>query len=132
MNPLANSSLCNPALPDRLGGCQTGGDAATSGLILARLIATLWRTILTVGGLAVIIFLIWGGIAWLTAGGDKTRVEAARNRITNALVGLAIIFAAIAIISLIQTAFGINILSPEFQNNSSQPTTPTNQPFLSI
>ncbi|KKR66643.1 MAG: hypothetical protein UU09_C0049G0001, partial [Microgenomates group bacterium GW2011_GWA2_40_6] len=36
--------------------------------------------------------------------------ETARNQITNALVGLAIVFAAFAIMKLIEIVFGISLL----------------------
>lgn len=63
--------------------------------------------------LAAIIFffiLVIGGIRWITSGGDKAQTEAARNQITAALIGLVIVFAAWAIIQLIQVFFGVNIL----------------------
>ena len=61
---------------------------------------------------AVIFFfmLVIGGIRWITSGGDKANTESARNQITAALVGLVIVFAAWAIIQLIQVFFGITIL----------------------
>jgi hypothetical protein len=62
--------------------------------------------------------LILGGLKWITSGGDEKAVGAARAQITNALIGLAIIFAAWAIINLIGTIFGVNILKltiPTFQ-----------------
>lgn len=62
-----------------------------------------------IAGLAVFGMLIWGGYDWLMSGGDKTRVEAARNRITNALVGLAIIGASYAIFTLIDSFFGTGL-----------------------
>ena len=39
-------------------------------------------------------FLIWGGIEWITSGGDKAKYEAARKRITAAIVGLVLIATA--------------------------------------
>lgn len=63
--------------------------------------------------LAAIIFffiLVIGGIRWITSGGDKAQTEAARNQITAALVGLVIVFAAWAIIQLIQIFFSVNII----------------------
>ena len=56
-------------------------------------------------------FLIWGGIEWITSGGDKAKYEAARNRITAALVGLAIVAAAWAIMVIVGKFLGINILN---------------------
>lgn len=55
--------------------------------------------------------LVMGGISWITSGGDEKKVTAARAKITNALIGLAIVFASWAIISLISTLFGINLLT---------------------
>ena len=45
------------------------------------------------------------------SGGDKANTEAARNQITAALVGLVIVFAAWAILTLVDTFFGTAILS---------------------
>lgn len=53
-------------------------------------------------------FLIIGGIKWITSGGDKAQVEAARNQITNALIGLAIVAGAWAIMKLIGFFFGLD------------------------
>lgn len=53
-------------------------------------------------------FLIIGGIKWITSGGDKGQVEEARNQITNALIGLAIVVGAWAIMKMIGFFFGID------------------------
>jgi len=54
-----------------------------------------------------IIYLLYGGIKWITSGGDKAQVESARNHITAAIVGLIIVFLAIFIISIVLTLFGV-------------------------
>ena len=63
--------------------------------------------------------LIAGGLRWVMSEGDQKAVEGARAQITNALIGLAIVFAAFAIMKLIQVLFGIDLLSgftvPTFQ-----------------
>ena len=61
-------------------------------------------------GAAIVLILILGGVRWITSGGDKAQTEAARGSITAALVGLVIVFAAWAILQLIQIFFGIDIL----------------------
>ena len=48
---------------------------------ISKLISSLLKFTLGVVGLLVFIYLIWGGIEWLTAGGDKTRVETAQKMI---------------------------------------------------
>jgi hypothetical protein len=64
--------------------------------------------ILAVAALLTFIYLVWGGIQWITSGGDKAQYEEARGKITAALVGLAIVAAAWAIMQLIAQFFGVN------------------------
>jgi len=64
--------------------------------------------------IGVIIFffiLITGAIQWISSGGDKQALEGARGKISNALIGIIILFAVFAIIQLIQNFFGISILT---------------------
>lgn len=77
----------------------------------ASIVSGFIRFVLMIGALIFFFMLLWGGIKWIMSQGDKGNVETARNQITNALVGLAIIFVAWAIIKLIETLFGISILS---------------------
>ena len=66
--------------------------------------------LLVISALIAFVFLIIGGIKWITSGGDKDRTAGAQKTLTAALIGLVIVFAAWAIIKLIQTFFGIEIL----------------------
>ena len=75
------------------------------GLMIQRAI----QVALILAGILVFVFLVWGGIQWILSGGDKAKTEEARNRITAALVGLAIVAAAWAIMQIVQTFLGINI-----------------------
>jgi len=56
-----------------------------------------------------LIYLLYGGVKWITSKGEKTEVEAARNHITAAIAGLIIVFLAIFILNLILTAFGLSL-----------------------
>lgn len=60
------------------------------------------------------IYLVLGGLAWITSGGDKAGVEAARNKIIAAIVGLIIVASGWAIFSLIGGAIGFNPLQGGF------------------
>lgn len=64
---------------------------------------------ITVAGVSVLIYLVWGGIQWITSGGDKTKTEEARNRISSAITGLAIVVISFAVWKIILYFFGINI-----------------------
>lgn len=52
-------------------------------------------------------YLIWGGIEWIASGGDKAKYEEARNRITAALIGLAIVALAWLLIKVVAYFFGL-------------------------
>jgi hypothetical protein len=60
-------------------------------------------------GVFFIFQLVVGGIAWTSSGGDPKALDAARGRITNAIIGLVIVVSAFAITLLITTILGINI-----------------------
>lgn len=66
--------------------------------------------IMTVVAIAFFLMLVLGGLKWVVSEGDKNNVEAARNQVTNALIGLAIVFSAWAALKLISIVFGIDIL----------------------
>lgn len=55
-------------------------------------------------------YLIFGAISWITSGGDKGKVEAARNKITAAVIGLLILAATWGAFTLIvQLFFGTGV-----------------------
>ena len=66
--------------------------------------------VLIIVSLVFFFILVIGGLKWITSGGDEKKVAAARAQITNALIGLVIVFAAWAIMNLIGTVFGIKLL----------------------
>lgn len=67
-------------------------------------------TLLIVAALIAFLYLILGGIQWITSGGDKSAMESARNKITHAIVGLVIVGSAWAIMLLVQSFLGVRII----------------------
>lgn len=68
-----------------------------------------------ISGIALLVYLVWGGVEWIISGGDKAKVQSAQSRLTNALIGVTIVAASYAIWKLALTFFGIdapNICSP--------------------
>lgn len=68
-------------------------------------------------GLMTIIAIIWfifvfftGAIGIIGAGADKQALESARKKIVTGIIGLVVTIAAIFVIRLIGTIFGINFL----------------------
>ena len=58
----------------------------------------------------VFFFLVFGGIKWIISGGDQKKTEEARNMITAAIVGLAIVALAFALVKVLESFFNIAIL----------------------
>lgn len=97
---LPGGETVNPPAGLPQGGLNTTssaiGNAVTIMLILVVILA--------------LIFFIWGGIMWVTSGGDKQKVTAARSRLTYAIVGLVIAFLAFFIVNVIGYVFKVNLI----------------------
>lgn len=57
-------------------------------------------------GVLAVIFIIVGGIAYMTADGSPEKAAAARKRLLNALLGLVIVLMASVVVSFIGRALG--------------------------
>lgn len=106
MNKIADIDL-GPGLsgPGTLGTPGTGGVSLFSKFISSAI------------GLMTIIAIIWfiftffiGAIGIIGAGADKTALENSRKKIVTGIIGLVVTIAAIFVIKLIGTIFGINFL----------------------
>ena len=109
MNTLL-AQLRNPVLPSSLGG-GTNPSANSGGQALGRLISNLVGALFIAGFLLAFMELLTGGMHWVTSGGDKQKLEKARDQITNALVGLVIVGSAFAITSLTARFFGLDLMN---------------------
>ena len=72
--------------------------------------------VMVLGALLVFMYLIWGGIEWITSGGDKSKTESARNKITAAVVGLIILAASWAILGLVLSFLGVGDINELITN----------------
>lgn len=77
------------------------------------------KTISGVIGFLTIVAALWFGIQlitagydWISSGGDKNKMETAKNKITYAIIGLVIVVAAWVIIAIIGKILGLDILNP--------------------
>lgn len=68
---------------------------------LTTLLGNIQKAILTIAGTIILICLIIAGVLFATAGGDKGRVEAAKQWLTNAIYGILVILLANSIIYII-------------------------------
>jgi hypothetical protein len=79
---------------------------------LGPFIANLVNIAVIVSGILVFLYLVMGGVEWITSGGDKAHVENAQKRITNAIIGLAIVAASWAIWRIVKVFFGLDTALP--------------------
>lgn len=77
---------------------------------ISRLLRALVGLGLVVGAIVFFFILLMGAIQWMTSGGDKSQTEAAKSKLTNAFIGIIILFSIFAIVRLVETFFGMNIL----------------------
>lgn len=69
---------------------------------IVNIIGQIRNFILIVGIIVVLVFLIWGGITYMTSGGNATKITAAKQRIVAAIIGAAIVIGAFAILATIR------------------------------
>ncbi len=87
---------------------------------IGNVISAIVGILLLVSAILAFLYLILGGIQWITSGGDKSAMETARNKITSAIVGLIIVAASWAVMLLIGQFIGFDIL----KGNVPIPTIP--------
>lgn len=61
--------------------------------------------VLSLLGVIFMVLIIFGGILWMTAGGNEQRVDKAKTTITRAIIGLAVVLLAYAISVFIVSIF---------------------------
>ena len=90
-----------------------GKPDATGESKLPQFIGNILQAVLVIAALLTLFYLIWGGIDWLTAGGDTEKLENARKKLGNAVVGLILLTAIWAIWQTIANNFlGIDMNLP--------------------
>jgi len=81
----------------------------------SQFLRTALNLMLGIAGILSFIFLLWGGLQWILAGGDKEGTEKARKKITAALIGLAIVFSAYALLYIIRALFNVDLIQVNIQ-----------------
>lgn len=101
------AQITNPVLPPSIGS----GNVSQGGTVVGTLISNLVGAIFIFSFIFAFMYLIMGGTDWITSGGDKAKLEHAKDRITNAIIGLIIVAAAWALATLIGQFLGIDLKS---------------------
>ena len=94
-------------------GVRDGANAAKTDDMPADLIGpngvftNITNTILYIVGIISIIMLIFGGIRYVTSGGDSKKVTDAKNTILYAILGLVVALLSFAIVNFVLNALGV-------------------------
>lgn len=75
--------------------------------------------LLLVAVLAALFFLLWGGITWITSGGNKEGLEKARKTIIYAVVGLVIVLLSFTLLNFVGSFFGIKLKTDNNDESSN-------------
>lgn len=67
-----------------------GGTELTLDKVKA-LIQTLANWLIIVGVIIAVIYIIWGGVMWMTSRGDETKVKKARSAVLHGIIGAIIV-----------------------------------------
>ena len=61
------------------------------------------RLFFVLAGIAALLYLLLGAFTWITSGGDKERVEKARDKIQAAIVGVILVVIVVAILATLES-----------------------------
>lgn len=93
--------------------CLENGDVATLACIPI-VINNVINAALVFAGIVALVFIIYGGVQYITSNGDQAKVDNAKKTITWAIVGLILIFLSFFIVNLISTLTGVKqITNPQ-------------------
>lgn len=60
------------------------------------------RLFFVIAGIFALVYLLLGAFSWITSGGDKDKVEKARDKIQAALIGVILIIIVVAIVATLE------------------------------
>jgi hypothetical protein len=104
---------------------ESSGEGLNAYSNLESLISSMIGLLTVLGGIFFVFFFVLGAFQWITAGGDSSKVEKARNQMIQGVLGLVVMVAAYAIIGLIGTVVGLDLLRPGAALQRLQPASST-------
>lgn len=99
------AQLTNPVIPKLIGEGPVEKGSTAIGMLLSQVFAGLFL----LAFITAFFYLITGAMHWITSGGDKTKLEEARNRIVHSVVGIIVVASSWAIISLVGQFIGLDL-----------------------
>lgn len=102
-----------PAAPSSTAAGATGGSSGSSARLsnpigvssIQALIGRLIRGLIGIAGSLALAAFVWGGLMYMTARGESGQIKRAREILTNALLGLVLIFFSYSLVSVFLEIF---------------------------
>ncbi len=97
--------LADQAIDDLFGGISppaamnVGGSDPVAGL--GKFIAFGINMFILVAGMFLILYLLMGAFDWITSGGEKEKIVKAQSKITNALIGMVLVFVVLTVFNVL-------------------------------
>ena len=104
-----SKSLGNITTP---GGYQPEAGLTGATDAAEKLISNVLVVLTVVAGISFTLYFLLGGLNWITAGGDKGKIDKAKGMMTNGAIGLIVIVVSYSITWIVGKALGLNILEP--------------------
>jgi hypothetical protein len=82
---------------------------------IAGIITTFLPYVFAIVGILLLVYFILGGFSLMYAGGDPKKVQAGWAKITNAVIGLVVVFLAYWLTRLLGSVFNISIINEIFK-----------------
>lgn len=91
-------TICDGNAPDEIKAAAGCGNASASPNELSGAIKTILEAVIAICGLIAVVFVLIGGINYMTSAGDAQKVEKAKKTILYACIGIAICALAFVIV----------------------------------
>jgi hypothetical protein len=117
MHNLLTQNLTLPGVTGTIKGPLNAlpeGSSIGSNFTIGGILSAAFPLIFAFAGLGLLLMLISAGYTFLTSAGDTKKMEQGKSRLTNALVGFIIVFAAYWIVQLTGTIFGLKDITTIF------------------
>lgn len=100
--------ITNPVVGDTLKNLLNNENPSA---FLSTFLPNILTLLLIIGAVIFLFMMLLGGIGWITSGGDKAALEGAKGKITSAIIGIVLLISTFALIKVVESFFGINILT---------------------
>jgi len=81
---------------------------------IGSIVSSFLNYLFPLAGILLLLYLIFGGFSLMTSGGDPKAVQAAKSKITNALIGFIIVFTSYWLVQILGTILGIEAITSIF------------------